>query len=355
MNTKFEQLLDYLVNEEMDKANELFHEIVVEKSRDIYQNLINEEEEEDEEEMDESMHDEEEMDESADEEELDESDEEELDEYMDDEEELEDSYSVDMDEVEDDKPSDDMMGGDDMPGAVGGDETDDLLKDVEGGSSADELNAEIDRMMDMLSDFKEKVDDLAGDDASGDDDFDMGGASDDEGDEFDDESDDEEKPDDDKPMFEGRRLTREYREKVGNDWEKNSQKAQGKSAGADTGEKMGSPAEGKSPIASGKNKPGPAGVNAKNLNQGATEGQSNTGTSPGKVTKGLAPHSGEKMAAGLHNVDGKTSGVKTLSKVAKGHGAEKHGSGPGPIGSGTGDKAGQTSVGKIPQFLKPAK
>ena len=44
MSTKFEQLLDYLVNEEMDKANELFHEIVVEKSRDIYENLIAEEE-----------------------------------------------------------------------------------------------------------------------------------------------------------------------------------------------------------------------------------------------------------------------------------------------------------------------
>ena len=44
MSSKFEQLLDYLVNEETDKANELFHEIVVEKSRDIYESLIAEEE-----------------------------------------------------------------------------------------------------------------------------------------------------------------------------------------------------------------------------------------------------------------------------------------------------------------------
>ena len=46
-----EQLLDLLVNEEMEKAHELFHEIVVEKSRDIYENLIAEEakEEDDEE------------------------------------------------------------------------------------------------------------------------------------------------------------------------------------------------------------------------------------------------------------------------------------------------------------------
>ena len=54
MSNKFEKLLDYLVNEEMDKANELFHEIVVEKSRTIYENLISEEAREEDEE-DESM------------------------------------------------------------------------------------------------------------------------------------------------------------------------------------------------------------------------------------------------------------------------------------------------------------
>lgn len=56
MSNKFEQLLDYLVNEEMDKANELFHEIVVEKSREIYENMIAEEAEV-EEEIDEEMND----------------------------------------------------------------------------------------------------------------------------------------------------------------------------------------------------------------------------------------------------------------------------------------------------------
>lgn len=56
MSNKFEQLLDLLVNEEMDKANELFHEIVVEKSREIYENMIAEEAEV-EEEIDEEMDD----------------------------------------------------------------------------------------------------------------------------------------------------------------------------------------------------------------------------------------------------------------------------------------------------------
>ena len=87
MSTKFEQLLDYLVNEEHEKANELFHEIVVEKSRTIYENLIAEEEAE--EDMDESMSDEEtEMDEDQEEDEaMDESSEE-----------LEDSYNLEADD-----------------------------------------------------------------------------------------------------------------------------------------------------------------------------------------------------------------------------------------------------------------
>ena len=40
---KFERLIEYVINDEEAKARELFHEIVVEKSRDIYENLMNEE------------------------------------------------------------------------------------------------------------------------------------------------------------------------------------------------------------------------------------------------------------------------------------------------------------------------
>ena len=42
-NNKFESLLELLINEENDKAEAIFHEIVVEKSRDIYENLADEE------------------------------------------------------------------------------------------------------------------------------------------------------------------------------------------------------------------------------------------------------------------------------------------------------------------------
>ena len=38
-SNKFEALLELLINEENDKAEQMFHEIVVEKSRDIYENL----------------------------------------------------------------------------------------------------------------------------------------------------------------------------------------------------------------------------------------------------------------------------------------------------------------------------
>ena len=53
-NTKFEQLLDLLVNEEKDKAESLFHDIVVEKSKEIYQGLIESDESEKEDEVEET-------------------------------------------------------------------------------------------------------------------------------------------------------------------------------------------------------------------------------------------------------------------------------------------------------------
>ena len=49
MTSKFEQLIEYVINDEEAKAKELFHDIVVEKSREIYENLMTEEESEEEE------------------------------------------------------------------------------------------------------------------------------------------------------------------------------------------------------------------------------------------------------------------------------------------------------------------
>ena len=44
---RFEQLIEYVINDEEAKARELFHDIVVAKSREIYENLMQEEADED--------------------------------------------------------------------------------------------------------------------------------------------------------------------------------------------------------------------------------------------------------------------------------------------------------------------
>jgi hypothetical protein len=326
MSTKFEQLLDYLVNEEMDKANELFHEIVVEKSRDIYESLIAEEAEEDEE-MDEGVEDEE-------------SDEEEMDEGV---EELEDSYSM---EADDDSTAFRGDGTDDFEDEITA--NDDGMDDEMDSDEFDSTGGDDQAVFDIKSAIEELEAALeklnAGGDTDADADADFGDEEfgDEEGDEeFGDEEGDEE-DDQMMGMYEGRRMTREYREKVGNDWEKNSQKTQGQIVGANTGEKMPGSNEGKSPISSGKGKP-TTGANANNiLGKSATAAED--GTKPHGKVGGLVKGGGKFTSSSTHNVDNVKSGVKTLSKVSGGHGAEKKGAAPGPVGSGSGDKAGQTSI-----------
>ncbi len=339
MSTKFEQLLDYLVNEEMEKANELFHEIVVEKSRDIYESLIAEEAEEDEE-MDESTEDDEE--------------DEEMDEGV---EELEDSYSMDA-EGADDADTDEF----------GGDATDDLETDVDSDmddtgdfgaeqddsqavfdikSAIEELEAALEKLNSSDAGFGDEEGDDEFGDEEGDDEFGSAEFGDEEGDEETDEM---------MGMYEGRRMTREYREKVGNDWEKNSQKTQGQIVGANSGEKMPGSNEGKSPISSGKGKP-TTGANANNI-LGKSSTAAEDGTKPHGKVGGLVKGGGKFTGSGTHNVDNVKSGVKTLGKVSGGHGAEKKGAAPGPVGAGTGDKAGQTNIAPetkkqfLPQYTK---
>ena len=341
--TKFEQLLDYIVNEEHDKANELFHEIVVEKSREIYENLISEEEQDEEvdeaadEETDESVDEaaDEEMDEAVDEDELDEAADEEMDEGEDEEADesmdLEDSY---------------MMDGDDDMDAMGGDATDDLEGDVSADSPEEELKMSIQNAMAELQAAFDAAKDMSGDSMGGDDEF-AAGADDDMG------ADDDETPEDMMGFMEGRRMTREYVEKVGNDWDKgSSQKQQAKHVGAGSGDTASAPNEGRSPISSGSGKP-TTGAHAKNLVQHHAE-TAPDGTTPHGKAGGFL--SGAKdMGTGNGNVPGGKMGVKNLKKVSGGHGAEKKGSGPGPVGSGTGDKAGQTSMGNQAQLIKHIK
>ena len=319
MSTKFEQLLDYLVNEEHDKANELFHEIVVEKSREIYESLLAEEADEDEEQQDESVESEEEQQDEG---------------FMPDEE---------FEEADDDQSDSEPDDSEDGP-MVPQDQGDDLEFDT---SSSDDVQQQL---ADIVGELQAVLDQMDGED-QGPDEFDS--------DETSLPVDGEEGDDEDLQMgvYEGKkRMTREYVEKVGSDWEKGStQKSQGQYAGAGTGDKESAPVEGKSPIASGKNKPGPANVNASNILGDMKTGEgTNTGTKPAGKAGGLVKPA-QDMKTGNQNVPGGKVSVKGLTKVAGGHGPEKKGAGPGPVGAGTGDKAGQTSIAPETkkQFLKP--
>jgi len=149
--------------------------------------------------------------------------------------------------------------------------------------------------------------------------------------------DDEEEMNREDMYMEGRRITREYVEKVGHDWDKNAQKGeQHKMAGAGTGENEDQGGRNiKSPVSSGKGKP-VTGATAENI---ATrqDHENQDGVKPHGKAGGFLKNP-QDMNTGNGNVPGGKMGVKNLSKVAGGHGAEKKGSGPGPVGAGTGDK-----------------
>ena len=315
---KFEEMLERLVNEDKAGAEELFHEIVVEKSREIYENLLEDEE------VDETT--DEEVDEATDEE-VDESDED-LDEADKDEDEDEDKVDegFDLDEFEveaDDEPMDPMMGGDaddmDMGGdEEGGDDMDmgdegdmeDRVEDLE--DALDELKAEFEKMMSDDEGGEEAGDDMDMDmdDEEGDDDMEEPEEEsyefestdeevDEASDEEVDEASDEEVDEADKSEAE---TMREYVEKVTATMGDN---------GANT----------KSAVA-GKND---MGGTASNLNQAGTEAgvEANKGNLKGSA---LSDQNAKEDSAGNVNVPGGKAS-KSMKAQPKGHGAEKKGSG----------------------------
>ena len=149
--SKFEKLLDLLVNEQKDEAEKLFHEIVVEKSRSIYEGILADEEAET-------------TEESADQDDADE-----VEEAKDkmkskkDKEEMKEESDEDADEVEEtEEPAEST---DETIEEIGGDATDDLISDIE---------AEAEGMDDMEMPGEEDDDDEGMDhDGDFDDDGDM--------------------------------------------------------------------------------------------------------------------------------------------------------------------------------------
>ena len=156
-----QQMLEHLVNDDQAKAEELFHEYVVQQSREIYESLIDseiaeeEEKDEDDEDVEEAAKDDDAEDEKVDEE-----------------------FEDIAIEADDEDP--DMMGGD---------PTDDLEGDLEMGDddmeekSEEELFQDLDSIVDEL---QAKFDELkGGDDMGGMGDDDMGGMDDKMKDDFD--------------------------------------------------------------------------------------------------------------------------------------------------------------------------
>ena len=148
---KFEQLIEYVINDEESKARELFHDIVVEKSREIYENLMAEEAEED---LEEGVEDIEEGEEDLEEDMGGDASDDLIDDV-----EAEEESDMNM-EGEEDMAGDDMGSDDDMAdmGDMGGDEG-----GSEPASKDDILNLE-DKLDQLMAEFE----DLMGNDDMGD-------------------------------------------------------------------------------------------------------------------------------------------------------------------------------------------
>jgi len=283
-------MLEHLVNEESDKAKELFHQLVVEKSREIYETILSEDfttEAEEDEEMDESAEEEDEsMDEAKEE---------------DDEEDLDENFGFAE------------AGDEEEHGDIGGDAGDDMVHDIDaGGDEGDEegMGGEgdiEDRVMDLedaLDDLRAEFEALMGDEAGeGHDDMggdDMGGMDDMGGEEELEDS-----------------FMREYVEKVGNPKH------------GDNG------ANAKSIVAKANN----MGGTTANIVKG---GESTTRGTKG----GLLNPSTKEENFGNVNVPGGNAGKTAFKKKEPGHGAEKKATGD------NGDRSADSPLNGAPKRAK---
>ena len=306
-------MLERLIAEDKAGAEELFHEIVVEKSREIYSSILESEEEVDEadEEVDES--DDEDLDEATDEE-VDESDED-LDEATDeevdesDDEDLDEMFGLDEFEVEADPMA--AMGGDatdDMMGDMEPDMGDEEGDDEEGAEGPEEAIADL---KDALASLEAEFEKMMGDeDSEGDDMDDMG--DDEEG---------EEEPEEEAMAFEAD-------EEVEEASDEEVEEAADKSAGEIMREyvnkmsaTMGDNGANTKSTVAGKND---MGGTAANIAGADTSSDPEVGKGKKVAGSALNDQSPKEDNAGNRNTKGGTS-AKSGTKSEPGHGAEKKG------------------------------
>ena len=269
-------MLEHLINEDEQKAKELFHDIVVAKSREIYETLISEDFD-----MEENLE-VEPTGEPAEEPEMEASD---------------DEFSGDdaTDDMMGDIEGGDDMGGDDMSGddvsLSGGDvdELQDRVVDLE-----DALDALRDEFESLMGGEEGSADDMGGDDMGDEPVPEMDGMPQDMAAmEVRDDDEDEDNNNTDEAFI------REYVEKV--------TAAKGGDDGANT----------KSIVAKKNDMGGTSG----NLNKGFTD------SGKGGTQGGLLNPSTKDLNSGNVNVPGGKAGVKHLKTVSGGHGAEKKSTG----------------------------
>jgi len=299
---KYEKLIEHIINDEEGKARALFHEIVVEKSRDIYESLM------DEEQYDEGMGgnqvngmmDEIQADESG----------------LPEDEEMDMGSDDEMLGGDDDMGMDDM--GDDHHADVGGEEgLEDRVMDLE--SELDALKAEFEQLMSG----EDGNDDMGGDDMGdeeGADDEELGmmeSADEDEEEEVTESAEEDDEEDEDEEVTESKRgykseieLMREYVEKV---------TAPANSEGHEVG-KGGSVSVNKTSITD--NMKNDMGGTTANIAKGGTESDP-TSTPPAK-TSGLLKQGGEIDVAkrNVNKVGGNKGAQNFYSDKAKAKPAE---------------------------------
>lgn len=268
MSNKFEKMLELLINEDKAAAEELFHEIVVEKSRDIYESILegdhdeeHEEEEDEEEGMKENYF-------------FDEAEDDDMDDDM-----FGDDEDMDDEDMGDEDMGDEDMGDEDMGDEdMGDEETEERITDLE--DALDDLKREFEQLMSKEDMGDEEEEDMGGDETD---------------DMIDDMGPEEE--DMEKESFDELQQMREYVEKV---------------AGVPNSEKS---VNAKSTVA-GKND---MGGHSTNIAQGGEEN--------GGDHAGLADIDPKDMGTDNVNVPGGKAS-KSMKPMTKGHGAEKKGSAP---------------------------
>lgn len=273
MRSQYEQLIEYIINDEQDKAKELFHNLVVAKSRDIYNEIVAEE-------MEEEVEEAEDMDEEAVEEDS-----------------VDENFGMEMEAGDSQDETDDMMADieadhDGMDGAdddmdMGGD-------DMDMGDEAGEEGDVEDRVMDLedaLEDLKAEFEKLMAQEKE-------------------------------EPEHAEEGVVREYVEKVGEPYKNDMNSPKGRNVGADTGEHINPGETNPKSVVASKND---MGGTAKNIAQKGTQtnpdGKQYTGPKPAGL-----PHADKFL-----NAPGGDAGKKGFSNAKKPQSAEgKFATGGGP-------------------------